>query len=429
MALATWPRLSSGRSFRPLHVAPEAASVPAMSRPRRLLLVFVAFATLTTLPAIAAPSMASATTSMTVRFLEGCHVGYRFGADGTQLGSYRSCLTKASSAPATARTWIPGRGVHLRIADGVWEGYAVPETPRSYVPGIIGEYVFPTPEGRAFPVGTYQGWRYDATFAVATAGTRAFLARASSAPVARYAVINGRPSFEVAAGIWIGQWVAATGASTSGPRMEYGPNPPSCRYADVLTLHRAYGDWGRTLLDTILMLPRTYAPGDLVDTGTAGVNGGYRVRSLIGADLRAMATAARAAGAPIAVVSGYRSYDAQAATFQHWVSVGGYEQALRTSARAGHSEHQLGTTIDVTSAGGAAPWTYADWGTTKAGAWMRSNAWRYGFVMSYPKGAEATTCYSYEPWHYRYVGRTTAANVVASGLPLRTYLWRMGAGG
>ncbi|MBA4169559.1 MAG: D-alanyl-D-alanine carboxypeptidase family protein, partial [Chloroflexi bacterium] len=45
---------------------------------------------------------------------------------------------------------------------------------------------------------------------------------------------------------------------------------------------------------------------------------------------------------------------------------------------------QLGTAIDVTSEGGQAPWEYADWASTPAGTWMADNAWRYGFVMSYP---------------------------------------------
>jgi D-alanyl-D-alanine carboxypeptidase len=136
-----------------------------------------------------------------------------------------------------------------------------------------------------------------------------------------------------------------------------------------------------------------------------------------------MARDARAAGAPLQVVSAYRSYAQQAATFEYWVSVGGYQQALLTSARAGHSEHQLGTTLDVTSLGGAAPWTYADWGATPAGAWMAANAWRYGFVMSYEVGSTPVTCYSYEPWHYRYVGHATAAAVHASGMTLREAIW------
>ena len=44
--------------------------------------------------------------------------------------------------------------------------------------------------------------------------------------------------------------------------------------------------------------------------------------------------------------------------------------------------------------------------------------------MSYPKGKTTLTCYMYEPWHYRYVGRDVAAKVRASGLTLREYLWR-----
>jgi D-alanyl-D-alanine carboxypeptidase len=199
---------------------------------------------------------------------------------------------------------------------------------------------------------------------------------------------------------------------------------PGGRYLDLLTARRAYADWPITMLDTIYMLPADYAPGDLVDSSAAGLNGGYPVRSIVVADLRAMARDARAAGVPLGVVSGYRSHAQQVATFSHWVAVSGYDAALRTSARPGHSEHQLGTTLDFTSSGGAAPWTYPDWAATPAGAWMKANAWRYGFVMSYPDGAFATTGYDYEPWHYRYVGRTQAAAITASGLAPREFLWR-----
>ena len=217
---------------------------------------------------------------------------------------------------------------------------------------------------------------------------------------------------------------------TPAPSVAAPPPPandvlPPCAYSDVLTLHHGLGEWSITLLDTIYQVPSSYAPGDLVDSSAAGLNGGYAVRSVMLADLAAMAAAARSAGAPIQLVSGYRSYSQQKATFDHWVSVGGYEQALRTSARPGHSEHQLGTAIDVTSEGGAAPWTYADWASTPAGAWMAANAWRYGFVMSYPRGSSDVSCYSYEPWHYRYVGRDLAAEVAGSGRVLRQVLWEL----
>jgi LAS superfamily LD-carboxypeptidase LdcB/putative cell wall-binding protein len=204
---------------------------------------------------------------------------------------------------------------------------------------------------------------------------------------------------------------------------------PACAYQDVATPLQAYGDWQRTLLDTTLMVPPSYAPPDLVDTRNAGLNGGYAVRQHVIGDLAAMAAGAAAAGAPIQLASGYRSYAAQQATFNHWVAVGGYEQALRTSARPGHSEHQLGTTVDVTSRGGRPPWEYADWGATPAGAWMAANAWRYGFVLSYPRGAGATVCYDHEPWHWRYFGREVAAQIRASGLTPREWLWLNGSGG
>ena len=222
----------------------------------------------------------------------------------------------------------------------------------------------------------------------------------------------------------------AVPAPTVAPAPPPPPPPPPaglppCQYADQPTAHRDYAEWPITLLDTTYHVGTDYAPFDLVDSSMAGLNAGYAIRSVLVDDLRAMAEAAAAAGVPIQLVSGYRSHAQQQTTFDYWVSVGGYEQALRTSARAGHSEHQLGTAIDVTSAGGAAPWEYADWASTPAGAWMAANASRYGFVMSYPSGTFELTCYDYEPWHYRYVGRSLAASIVGSGRTPRQVLWEL----
>ena len=56
---------------------------------------------------------------------------------------------------------------------------------------------------------------------------------------------------------------------------------------------------------------------------------------------------------------------------------------------------------------------------------MKANAWKYGWVMSYPKGKTSVTCYQYEPWHYRYVGRAEAKAIHDSGLTTRQYLWKL----
>ena len=210
------------------------------------------------------------------------------------------------------------------------------------------------------------------------------------------------------------------GAAGASP-VAAGGAPPACRYDDILTGHRAYSDWNVSVLDTMLMLPRTYKPPQLVSVARAGLDPGRYVRSLAIPDLAAMTKAARLAGAGLRVVSAYRDYDHQQEVFQDLVDTYGQRAALLVAARPGHSEHQLGVAIDFGSAKVA--WGYNDWGTTPAGAWMKANAWKYGWIMSYPRGKRAVTCYSYEPWHYRYVGRDMAARVVNSGLTLREYLW------
>jgi zinc D-Ala-D-Ala carboxypeptidase len=199
---------------------------------------------------------------------------------------------------------------------------------------------------------------------------------------------------------------------------------PSCKVADTLTAFRGLSDWDRSILDTRYRLSSTYKPTDLSATSNAGLSGGGSVRKIIMADLKKMASAARSAGARFSVESAFRSYDTQKSTFAHWVAVHGYDVALTESARAGHSEHQLGTTLDLKSYGGGAPWDVNDWATTRAGAWIKANAWKYGFIVSYPKGKQSVTCYIYEPWHVRYVGRDKAKAVHNSKLTLREFLWR-----
>lgn len=204
---------------------------------------------------------------------------------------------------------------------------------------------------------------------------------------------------------------------------------PVCNgvYLDIMASHISYDDWALSEIDTIYRLPSSYAPPDLVAVSGAGLSGGGSVRSLLIPDLATMAAAAAAAGAPLAVQSAYRSYSDQVSTFNYWVSVVGYQAALLASARPGHSEHQLGTAIDFRSLNGSAPWNYSDWGTTAAGVWMRTHAWEYGFVMSYPAGiSPSSTCYQYEPWHFRYVGRAEAAAIHAAGGNVRAWLWANG---
>jgi D-alanyl-D-alanine carboxypeptidase len=100
----------------------------------------------------------------------------------------------------------------------------------------------------------------------------------------------------------------------------------------------------------------------------------------------------------------------------------GDSEAGSRVARPGHSEHQLGTTVDVTSEGESD--VDQAWGATATGQWVATNAHQFGFLITLPLDASERTCYDYEPWHLRYVGRDLAAQVIASGLSLREYLWQ-----
>lgn len=228
----------------------------------------------------------------------------------------------------------------------------------------------------------------------------------------------------------------ATSSVAPGPTGPVTPEPteppavdtteplPACRYRDLRTIFRADDDWAITLLDPVFSLAPGYVPDRLVPVSRAGLGSGELIRPEVISDLRDMARAARADGAAIAVRAGYRSFAQQAATFAQWRAQWGYDRALEISARAGHSEHQLGTAIDIRSADSyRAPWEYVDWGRTDPGRWMRLNSWRFGFILSYPREFQDETCYDYEPWHFRYVGVALAAQIHASGHSPRRYLW------
>jgi zinc D-Ala-D-Ala carboxypeptidase len=203
------------------------------------------------------------------------------------------------------------------------------------------------------------------------------------------------------------------------------PPPPACTEGDVVVTDNPATAWSTVLVDTERALPDWYSPPDLENISEAGFpfTDGLAVRSLVTPDLSALREAAAANGTPISIIAAYRSYARQADLFERRVDEMGQSEAGSRVARPGHSEHQLGTTIDITDEGT----TDVDqsWGASPTGQWVASHAHEYGFLISYPAGAEARTCYDFEPWHLRYVGREEAATVIASGLTLREYLYAL----
>lgn len=198
------------------------------------------------------------------------------------------------------------------------------------------------------------------------------------------------------------------------------PEVPECRVAEGRAEGDPAEDWATIVVDTAQGLPANYAPSDLVDTGEAGFDTGDKVREIVIDDLTELRRGAIRHRTPIDLVSGYRSYARQAQLFADEAENVGEEEARKTTARPGHSEHQLGTAIDVLALGNGE--LVPEFGETPTGRWLSDNSWRYGFVISYPDGAAEQSCYSYEPWHLRYVGHDVAKDVHESGLTAREYL-------
>jgi D-alanyl-D-alanine carboxypeptidase len=163
-------------------------------------------------------------------------------------------------------------------------------------------------------------------------------------------------------------------------------------------------------------------PGDLIALPDWLSYGGEQLmRAEAARALEEMAVEASREGVRFVARSSFRSFQEQAWTFDYWVSTLGRAEAERTSARPGHSEHQLGTTTDLTSASVGYQLSKS-FGEVAEGRWVAENAWRFGFVVSYPAGKEHITGYDYEPWHVRYVGREVAAAVREHGVTLHEYL-------
>ena len=163
---------------------------------------------------------------------------------------------------------------------------------------------------------------------------------------------------------------------------------------------------GVTYVDGVLVanktysLPASYCPGYL----TSECDQAYD-------QLKA---AAAKAGYSLYISSGFRDYYTQDAIYNRYVANDGKANADRYSARPGYSEHQTGLAIDLNGV--------SDYfGETETGKWVAAHCHEYGFILRYPKGKEAQTGYMYEPWHIRYVGKTVAANIAASGLCLEEY--------
>ncbi len=163
----------------------------------------------------------------------------------------------------------------------------------------------------------------------------------------------------------------------------------------------------------VYFLNEHYAPTHVIDIpATYSVNDGtvYQIHAQVSPFLEKMLADARSQGLDLLITSAYRSFATQARIKTVNETKFGTTKANTFSADQGYSEHQLGTTLDfATSKTGA---SFAKFGDTAEYAWLTNNAYRYGFILSYPKG---NSYYVYEPWHWRFVGIDLATRLHNEG--------------
>jgi D-alanyl-D-alanine carboxypeptidase len=193
------------------------------------------------------------------------------------------------------------------------------------------------------------------------------------------------------------------------------------------TRHWRESEWALSVLDPMYRLSSTYKPKKLVGITWLGVvspKGGYQLRPEAASALSAMFAAANGDRISLKIISAYRSYAAQVQIFAKRVAQFGLQQARKYAAVPGHSEHQLGTVVDLGSLTGFS-WSNPKFPTSPTALWIETNAYKFGFVRSYPAGSAkiALSCYGAEAWHWRYVGKDLAYEIVCSAQVPRIFLW------
>lgn len=165
------------------------------------------------------------------------------------------------------------------------------------------------------------------------------------------------------------------------------------------------------LVDATHTLPVDYVPSTLAEIYMRSTSDVVIVDEEAGNKAKEMLNAASEAGIEIYVVTAYRSYEDQQKYYTSRMELlGNSEEAKKQIQAAGCSEHQTGLAIDFTDNPANAQET-VEFANTDAGKWLNEHAHEYGFILRYPEGKEDITGYTYEPWHYRYVG-TDVANAI-----------------
>ncbi len=164
-------------------------------------------------------------------------------------------------------------------------------------------------------------------------------------------------------------------------------------------------------------LPENYVPSKLELISNEFANENKYLREEAKIAFETLSKDAKNLGYRVVAVSTYRDYEYQDKLYNMYVQEKGIDYADKCSARPGHSEHQTGLAVDVEGSNR----DYDEFENSEEFVWMKENAYKYGFILRYPKGKEKITGFKYEPWHYRYVGLDVAKTIHDEKLTLEEY--------
>lgn len=174
--------------------------------------------------------------------------------------------------------------------------------------------------------------------------------------------------------------------------------------------------------EKILVNKHYYLENNYIPENLQSINKTYALTNMKLVDyakeaFESLAKEAKKEGYSIIAMSTYRSYSYQVNLYNKYVKSDGKKEADTYSGRPGHSEHQTGLAVDVYNG----KETYTNFERTKEFNWMQENAYKYGFILRFPKDKEKETGYQYESWHYRYVGLEIAKYIHENNISFEEY--------
>ncbi|MFR7674892.1 MAG: M15 family metallopeptidase [Clostridia bacterium] len=163
-----------------------------------------------------------------------------------------------------------------------------------------------------------------------------------------------------------------------------------------------------------------YVPENLESLPLSYSRSGMKLTNVAKSALEELINAAKTDNMTILVTSSYRSYEYQVKLYNQYAEENSKEEADTYSARPGYSEHQTGLAVDIHNG----KKVYTDFENTEEFNWMQENAYKYGFILRFPKDKVNETGYIYESWHYRYVGKDIAKYIHKNNISFEEYYAR-----